>query len=139
LREETQCRHNNHFTLVAIRHILTDVMWARELDTVAGNWARSRRDYVTATTHLSLRTQLLLTVLGNPTVANRLGMGVAIITVVTLLRAGINSSNIQYDTMWKTPTWYGNAHNAGSKYTCNTVVGLDQKKQYLSSSHAFGK
>jgi hypothetical protein len=41
--------------------------------------------------------------------------------------------------MRKTQTWYGNAFNAGREYTCDTVVGLDQKKQYLSSSHAFGK
>ena len=41
--------------------------------------------------------------------------------------------------MRKTPTWYGNAFDAGSEYTCDTVVGLDQKKQYLSSSHTFGK
>ena len=40
--------------------------------------------------------------------------------------------------MRKTPTWYGNALDAGSKYTCDTVVGYDQKKQYLLSSHTFG-
>jgi len=66
-------------------------------------------------------------------------MGVAILTGVTSLRAGINSANIQYNTMRKTPTWYGNAFDAGSEYTCDTVVGIDQKKQYLSSSHTFGK
>jgi hypothetical protein len=40
--------------------------------------------------------------------------------------------------MRKTPTWYGNAYDAGSEYTCDTVIGLDQKKQYLSSYHTFG-
>ena len=64
---------------------------------------------------------------------DRLGMGVAILTVVTLLQAGVHSANIQYDTMRKTQTWYGNAFDAGREYTCDTVVGLDQKKQYLSS------
>ncbi len=103
------------------------------------DWARAKRDYITAINHLSLRTELLLPVLGNPMVTDRVGMGVAILTVVTSLRAGINSSNIQYDTMRKTPMWYGNAFDAGSKYTCDTAVGLDQKKQYLSSSHTFGK
>jgi hypothetical protein len=120
--------HNDHFTLVAIRRVLLDVMWAREPDTVAGNWARAKRgDYITAVNHLSLRTELLLPVLGNPTVTDMVGMGVAILTVVTSLRAGINSSNIQYDTMRKTPAWYGNAFDAGSEYTCDTVVGLEQK------------
>ena len=63
--------HNDHFTLVAIRRVSLDVMWAREPDTVTGNWARSRRDYITAVNHLSLRAELLLTVLGNPTVTDR--------------------------------------------------------------------
>jgi hypothetical protein len=131
--------YNDHFTLVAIRRVLLDVMWAREPDTVAGNWARIRRDYVTAVSHLSLRTESLLPALGNPTVNDRLGLGVAILTVVTSLRAGQNSSTIQYDTMRKTQTWYGNAFDAGREYACDTVVGLDQKKQYLSHSHTFGK
>ncbi len=124
---------------MAIRRVLIDVMWAREPDTVAGNWARSKRDYVTAMNHLSLRTQSLLPLLGNPKVEDRLGMGVAILMVVTSLRAGVNSTNIQYNTMQKTPTWYGNGFDAGSRYTCDTVIGLDQKKQYLSSGHTFGK
>ena len=41
--------------------------------------------------------------------------------------------------MRRTQTWYGNAHDAGSGYSCQTVVGLDQKKQYLSTSHTFGR
>ena len=117
--------HNDHFTLVAIRRVLLDVMWAREPDTVAGNWARARRDYLTAVNHLSLRTESLLPVLGNPTRTDRLGMGVAILTVVMSLRAGLNLTNIQYDTMRKTQTWYGNAFDAGREYTCDTVMGLD--------------
>ena len=131
--------HNDHFTLIAIRRVLLDVMWAREPDTVAGNWGRARQDYLTAISHLNLRTESLLPLLGNPVMTDRLGMGVAILTVVTSLRAGVHSANIQYDTMRKTQTWYGNAFDAGREYTCDTVVGLDQKKQYLSSSHTFGK
>jgi hypothetical protein len=131
--------HNDHFTLVAIGRVSLYVMWAREPDTVAGNWARSTRDYITAVNHLSLRTELLLPVLGNPTVTDRVGIGVAILTVFTLLRAGINSTNIQYNTMRKTPTWYGNGIDTSSNYMCDTVMGLDQKKQYLLSSHTFGK
>jgi hypothetical protein len=41
--------------------------------------------------------------------------------------------------MRKTQTWYGNAYDASTDYTCQTVLGLDQKKQYLSTSHTFGK
>ena len=126
--------HNNHFTLVAILQVLINVMWAREPDMVAANWARSRRDYITATSHLSLRTESILSTLGNPTVTDRLGMGVAILTVVTSLWAGINTSTVQYDTMRKTQTWFGNAFDAGVSYSCNTVVGLDQRKQYVSTA-----
>jgi hypothetical protein len=61
--------HNDHFMLVAIWRVLLDVMWAREPNTVAGNWARSRRDYLMAVNHLRLRTESLLLVLGNPTVS----------------------------------------------------------------------
>jgi hypothetical protein len=75
--------HNDHFNLVAIHRVLLDVMWAREPDTVAGNWARAKKDYITAVSHLSLRTKSLLLVLGNPMVTDRVGMGVAILTVVT--------------------------------------------------------
>jgi hypothetical protein len=138
-RDPVLGNHNDHFTLVSIQRVLIAVMWAREPDTVAGNWARSKRDYVMATNHLSLRTQSLLPVLGNPKVGDKLGMGVAILTVVTSLRAGVNTTNIQYDTMQKMQTWYGNAFDAGLGYTCNMVIGLDQKKQYLSSSKTFGR
>jgi hypothetical protein len=41
--------------------------------------------------------------------------------------------------MRRTQTWYGNVHNAGSGYSCQTVMGLDQKKQYLLTSHTFGR
>ena len=71
--------------LVVIQRVLIDVMWAREPDTVAGNWARSRRDCITDVNHLSLRAESILPALGNPTVVNRLGMGVANLTVVRLL------------------------------------------------------
>jgi len=127
------------FTLTAIRRVSLDVMWAREPATVAGNWARARADYSMVSNHLSLEAGTLLPRLGNPKLEDRVGMAVALATVCTSLRAGRNSSNIQVDTMRRTQTWYGNAHDAGSGYSCQTVVGLDQKKQYLSTSHTFGR
>jgi hypothetical protein len=125
------------FTLTAIRRVSLDVMWAREPATVAGNWARARADFNMVSNHLSLETGTLLPRLGNPKLEDRVGMAVALATVCTSLRAGRNTS--QVDTMRRTQTWYGNAHDAGTGYTCQTVVGLDQKKQYLSTSHTFGK
>ncbi len=97
--------YNDHFTLVANQRVLLNVMWAREPDTIGGNWARSRRDYLMAVNHLSLQTKSLLPMLDSPTVSDRLGLGVAILTVVTLLWANIKFSNIQYDTMQKTQMW----------------------------------
>jgi hypothetical protein len=72
--DETDAR--DEFTLTAIRRVLLDVMWAREPDTVASNWSRSRRDFDMAVTNLSLNYHTLLPVLGNPRVGDRVGMGV---------------------------------------------------------------
>ncbi len=66
-------------------------------------------------------------------------MGVALTTVLASLRPDKHSSNVQFDTIQKTQTWYANAYNAGENFSCETVVGLDQKKQYVSTSHTFGK
>ena len=66
-------------------------------------------------------------------------MAEALTTLVTLLRPGRNATNIQWDTMWKTRTWLSNAHDAGSEYTCETVVGMDRAKQYVTSGHTSGK
>jgi hypothetical protein len=66
-------------------------------------------------------------------------MGAALATLVMSLRAGRNSTNIQVDTMQKTRTWISNAHDAGQEYSCESVVGLDRAKQYVTSCHTFGK
>jgi hypothetical protein len=66
-------------------------------------------------------------------------MGVALTTVLASLHQGRNSTNVQFDTIRKTQTWYSNAYDAGENYSCETVVGPDQKKQYLSTGHTFGK
>ncbi len=125
--------------LTAIRRVSLDVMWARRPGTVAKNWARARADFNMVSNHLSIEAGTLLPRLGNPTLEDRVGMTVALTMVCTSLQAGRNASNIQVDTMRKTQTWYGNTYNAGTDYTCQMVVGLDQKKQYLSMSHTFDK
>ena len=129
----------DEFTLMAIRRVLLDVMWAREPDTVTSNWSRSRRDYAMAVDNLSLDYRTILPILGNPRVGDRVGLGVALSTVLASLRQGKNAANVQFDTIRKTQTWYANAYDAGENYSCETVVGLDQKKQYLSTGHTFGK
>jgi hypothetical protein len=42
------------FSLTAIRRVLLDVMWARELNTAASNWSRLKRDFNMAVGNLSL-------------------------------------------------------------------------------------
>ena len=104
-------------------------MRAREPDTVASNWSRSKRDYDMAMDNLSISPTVILPVLGNPEIGDRVGLGVALTTVLASLRPGKNASTVQFDTIRKTQTWYGNAYDAGEKFSCKTVVGLDQKKQ----------
>ncbi len=106
---------------------------------VASNWSRSKRDYDMAVNNLSLDYKTILPVLGNPAVGDRVGLGIALTTVLTSLRPGKHTSNVQFDTIRKTQTWYANAYDAGENYSCETVVGLDQKKQYGSTGHTFGK
>ena len=44
-RDPDDTNVRDKFTLMAIRRVLLDVMWAREPDTVASNWSRSKRDF----------------------------------------------------------------------------------------------
>jgi len=88
----------DEFTLTAIRRVLLDVMWAREPDTVTSNWSRARRDYSMAVDNLSLDYRTILPILGNPRVGDRVGLGVALTTVLASLRQGKNAANVQFDT-----------------------------------------
>ena len=89
--------------------------------------------------NLSILPKTLLPCLGCGEPKDRVSMAAVLATLVTSLRPGRNSVNIQWDTMRKTRTWIGNAHDAGRDYSCKTVVGLDRTKQYVTSSHTFGK
>ena len=116
----------------SIRRVLMDVMWARQPNTVAANWSRSKRDFDMAVDNLSLDYHI-------PVLGNRVGLGVALKMVLASLRPGKNGPHVQFDTIQKTQTWYANAYDAGENFSCKTVVGLDQKKQYVSTGHTFGK
>ena len=77
--------------------------------------------------------------LDNSTVKDWVGLDAALKTVLASLRPGKNTANVQFDTMQKTQIWYANAYDAGENFSCETVIGLDQKKQYISTGHTFGK
>jgi hypothetical protein len=88
---------------------------------------------------LSLDSHTILPVLGNPRVGDQVGLGIALTTVLASLWQGRNATNMQFDTIRKTQTGYANAYDAGENFSCQTVAGLDQKKQYLSTGHTFRK
>ena len=69
---------------------------------MASNWSRSKRDFE------SISPTVILPVLGNPEIGDRVGLGVALATVLASLRPGKNTSTVQFDTIRKTQTWYGN-------------------------------
>ncbi len=131
--------YQDQFTLTSIRQIQLDVMWARESHTVATNWARAKADYEMAMRQLSIMPERLLPRLGSEEAHKRVGMSEALVTLTTSLRHGRNSKHIQYDTMRKKRTWLNNAHDTGQEYSCETVVGLDRAKQYVTTGHTLGK
>jgi hypothetical protein len=139
-RDPDATNNREEFTLTAIRRVLLDVMWVREPDTVASNRSRSRRDYNMAVNNLNLDYWTILPVLGNSTVGDQVGLGVAfLMTVLASLQPGKHSNNVQFDTIQKIQTWYANAYCARENSSCETVVGLDQKKKYVSTGHTFVK
>jgi hypothetical protein len=95
----------NQFTLTTICRAQLDVMWAREPHTVATNWARAKVDYDMTMGHLSVLPEYLLPQLGSAKVRDRVRMAEALTTLVTTLRPGRNSTNIQWETMRKMRTW----------------------------------
>ena len=106
---------------------------------VSSNWARIKADYSMVVGSLSVQPELLLPQLGSNEVKDRVEMAAALAFLITSLRQGRHSSNIQWDTMRKTRTWVSNVHNARWEYSYKTVVGLERAKQYVTSSHTFGK
>ena len=71
-------RKDNH-TLLCIRQANLDVMWSREASTVESNIRRLLLDYNMASRVLSVRHPL--PALGNPTIEDRVGMGMALYTL----------------------------------------------------------
>ena len=137
-RDPGNMNARDKFTLTAIRQVLLDVMWARdEPDTVASNWSRSKSDFDMAVNNLSLNYRTILPVLGNLMAEDRVGLGMALTMVLVLLRPGKNAANVQFNMICKTQTWYTNAYDVRENFSCETVMELDQRKQYFLTSHTF--
>lgn len=59
---------------------------------------------------------------------DRVGMGVALMTFHSSLRKGRYAETLQFDTMRKTPTWYGHMHHGGSAYNTETLYAQDERR-----------
>ena len=130
-------RRDNH-TLLCIRQANLDVMWSREASTVESNIRRLLLDYNMASRVLSVRHPL--PALGNPTIEDRVGMGMALYTLQASLRRGRYSNHLQWDSsMRKTPTWYSNAYGASLGYNAGSVMAQDQRKLFSTECPTDGK
>jgi hypothetical protein len=129
-------RKDNH-TLLCIRQANLDVMWSREASTVESNIRRLLLDYNMASRVLSVRHPL--PALGNPTIEDRVGMGMALYTLQASLQRGRYSNHLQWDSMRKTPTWYSNAYGASLGYNAGSVMAQDQRKLFSTECPTDGK
>ena len=91
-----------------------DAMLAKESSTVQTNLSRIIRDHCDMTSRVYIAAPL--PVMGNERVVDQVGMKVVIMTFLALLRKGRYTQNLQWDSMQKTPTWYGNIYDAGRGY-----------------------
>jgi len=72
--------------------------------------------------------------LGWEKLEDRVGMGIAIITLHSSLRPGKFCRHLQYDSMRKAPTWYGHVHRGGAAYSKLTLFSQDERKVKTSTS-----
>ncbi len=64
------------------------------LTQMASNWSRSKRDFDMAIDSLSISPTVILPILGNPEIGDRVGLGIALATVLASLRPGKNASTV---------------------------------------------
>jgi hypothetical protein len=128
---------NDEYMLTCIRRANLDVMWARASSTVRANLGRIRLDYDAARHVFSLYKPLPS--LGWDELEDRVGMGVAIMTLHSSLRPGRYCRHLQFDSMRKTPTWYGHLHRGGTEYSRLTLFAQDERKVKTSTSPTDGE
>jgi hypothetical protein len=129
--------HGDAYMLMCIRRAVLDALWSRSSSTVKSNLARVVKDYQAADITFGLKDYLPQ--LGWPVLEDRVGMGIAIVTLMASLRPGKYTSHLQYDSMRRTPTWFKNAHSAGSGYNVDTLYAQDDKKVHATSCVTAGE
>lgn len=113
------------FMLACIRRASLDAMWSKEKDTVEGNAHRMRLDLKRAMARFSIA--MLFPKMGNPKMEDRVGMRVALITLLTSLRKGKYTNHLQWDTMRKTGTWY--------KHAWEAITGQEEASSVFASDN----
>lgn len=124
-------------TLMCIRRANLDACWSRATRTVRANLNRVVAD--TRSAEFSLELYDYLPHLGWPEIEDRVGMAIALVTLNASLRPGKYANHLQYDSMRKTPTWFGSAHSAGTAYMVDTLYAQDEKKVHATSCVTAGE
>ncbi|KAL7468881.1 hypothetical protein ACHAXS_009127 [Conticribra weissflogii] len=127
----------DNYTLLCIRRAILDAFWSRETSTVSANLKRLTLDYEASRPLFSVADPLPW--LGNGKLEDRVGMTAALYTLQSSLRSGRYTNYLQWDSMRKTPTWYGNVHEAGAGYQMGTAYARDEKKMYVTTSPTAGR
>mmetsp|Transcript_12985 Transcript_12985/g.19314 ORF Transcript_12985/g.19314 Transcript_12985/m.19314 type:complete len:514 (+) Transcript_12985:1584-3125(+) len=119
------------YMLACIRRASLDAMWSREKDTVEGNAYRMRLDLKKAMARFAIAA--LLPKLGNPEMEDKVGMGIALITLEASLRPGRHTNHLQWESMRKTATWFKHAWEAiTGNEDGGSVYASDNKTMYAT-------
>ena len=123
--------------LICIRRAILDALWSRASSTVKANLSRIVRDYQAADITFGMTDYLPQ--LGWVTLEDRVGMGIALVTLLASLRPGKYTGHLQYDSMRRTPTWFKNVYTAGMGYNVDTLYAQDDKKVHATSCVTAGE
>ena len=125
------------YMLMCIRRASLDALWSRSSRTVKANLARIVKDCQAS--ELAFGLTDYLPQLGWPLLEDRVGMGIAIVTLNASLRPGKYTGNLQYDSMRRTPTWFRNVFTAGAGYNVDTLYAQDEKKVHATTCVTAGE
>ena len=115
------------YTLMYIRRANLDACWSRATKTVTSNLNRIIMD--TQSAEFSLELHDYLPELGWPKLEDRVGMGIALVTLNASLRPGKYAQH----------PWYRNAYESGSNYMVDTLYAQDEKKVHATNCVVSGE
>jgi hypothetical protein len=136
-RDPVWGKAQDEYTLTCIRRASLDAMWGRASSTVKANLSRVQKDYRASQEVFAIRKPL--PELGWDKLEDRVGMGVALMTLHSSLRRGKYAETLQFDTMRKTPTWYGHMHRGGRAYNTETLYAQDERRVRSSTCPTDGE